>query len=407
MDVSKLKRLRAGTAGRLVVAAATTARWADGKVLISSARAKEIVSSSDARLLQVLHAFARPRLVAEVSGELQQLGEGFLFASVAALWDAGMLVAADEDEKSSIENASEERSEGAEETGEDEGDRHDAVAAASNLLAHEQAEKIARLIRQIACDLAGFGIDAHETESASESGVGLLTRLGDAERALSVVASELENRRAPHLASQLARLGVSPASKNLRLHLGSGATRLEGWINVDIPPADLTMHLGWALPFADASVEYIYLSHVLEHLSREEAAHLLSESQRVLAPGGVLRVVVPDMEKALRAYTEADEEFFAARKKLWPNTSRACHTPLQHILKIAGAGARPASFWGHKYGYDFETLKYVLARAGFDDVERSEYMQSTHAPLRVDTTGKTSGFKYRERFYSLFVEATK
>jgi len=57
-----------------------------------------------------------------------------------------------------------------------------------------------------------------------------------------------------------------------------------------------------ALPFPDSSVAAIYASHVLEHLYHEEAQRLVRESWRVLAAGGVLRVVVPDLEAIVREY---------------------------------------------------------------------------------------------------------
>ena len=178
-------------------------------------------------------------------------------------------------------------------------------------------------------------------------------------------------------------------------------------MNIDVPPADLSMHLGWALPFADGSVEFIYLSHVVEHLYADEALELLCDARRVLSPTGVVRVVVPDVEKCLRAYAAGDAEFFVTRRKLWPRTSRKCATTLKLILKNAGAGVKPDSFWGHKGGYDFETLTHLLAEAGFARVERSDYMKSAHAALQIDTAARTGGFKHRDEYFSLFVEAMK
>lgn len=54
------------------------------------------------------------------------------------------------------------------------------------------------------------------------------------------------------------------------------------------------------LPFADNSVQAIHTSHVLEHLSLEENGHFFKEAHRVLIKGGVLRVIVPDLEKKLK-----------------------------------------------------------------------------------------------------------
>ena len=59
------------------------------------------------------------------------------------------------------------------------------------------------------------------------------------------------------------------------------------------------------LPFADGRFDVVYHSHTLEHLEQREGERLLQECRRVLAPGGVLRVVVPDLEQIARAYLAA------------------------------------------------------------------------------------------------------
>lgn len=107
----------------------------------------------------------------------------------------------------------------------------------------------------------------------------------------------------------------------LKLNLGCGMTVVEGWINVDYSlGARLTQLpvLGWlakklglfnvqwdsriklhdlrkTLPWQDASVDVVYSSHTLEHMSREDGRSLLIECLRVLKPGGLLRIVVPDL----------------------------------------------------------------------------------------------------------------
>ena len=49
------------------------------------------------------------------------------------------------------------------------------------------------------------------------------------------------------------------------------------------------------LPFPDRSVDYVYTSHVLEHLAAADAPKLIEEVFRVLKPGGMVRLVVPDL----------------------------------------------------------------------------------------------------------------
>src|SRR5260370_11714954 len=73
---------------------------------------------------------------------------------------------------------------------------------------------------------------------------------------------------------------------------------------LEIPwsPSILIRDVRKPLPFSDGSVSVVYASHVLEHLYREEGQRLIAESFRVLAPGGILRIVVPDLRAIVEEY---------------------------------------------------------------------------------------------------------
>lgn len=95
------------------------------------------------------------------------------------------------------------------------------------------------------------------------------------------------------------------------LNLGCGTLFHPDWVNVDIAPAApgvLAADLAGELPFAAASFDAVYCSHVLEHLAPEVAAALLRRIHGVLRPGGTLRVVVPDLEAMARLYLGLLEE---------------------------------------------------------------------------------------------------
>lgn len=396
MDLTKLTRLQTDADLRLVVSPSAVVRWSDGKALISSTKRGAAIETTDALALRVLHAFSGPRAVRDVRDEFKALGESFPFSWVVALWEIDALaVAVEVAEVPHVEELKASAVEGLK-------GGADVAAEMSHARAQASAQASAQLIRDIACDMGGFGASLYQ----ETDGMKFLSRLGSVERTLSAVASELRERRASYLETQLTRLHISDATRGLKLQLGSGAARLEGWLNIDFPPADLGLHLGWGLPFAGESADYVYLSHVLEHLYKEEALALLTEARRVLSPSGVVRVVVPDIEKCLRAYAAGDDDFFETRKKFWTRT-RTFQTPLEHLLKNAGAGIKPGKFWGHKYAYDFRALELLLRQAGFARVARSEFMQSVHPALLVDDNGKTTGFKHGDAYYSLFVEATK
>jgi len=133
----------------------------------------------------------------------------------------------------------------------------------------------------------------------------------------------------------------------VRLNIGCGDAPTPGWINYDNSPAVwlarwplFTALLRWVglidagnvafidncrrlgIRYANAShriphdagtVDVVYSSHMIEHLDRREAASFLAECMRVLKPGGVLRLVAPDVRWSVLEYMEKGraDEFIA------------------------------------------------------------------------------------------------
>jgi SAM-dependent methyltransferase len=252
----------------------------------------------------------------------------------------------------------------------------------------------------IAADVAGLG----------RAGVARLPdvdhRLDAIRAALLAVRNDVRAARAVHLDEQLRRLGVAASGPGLRLHLGAGPRDLAGWINVDLAPASLAMDLRWGLPFAEGAADYVYACHVLEHFNHKlEVLGVVRDIRRVLREGGTLRVVVPDLEKYLKAYVAKDQAFFDGRSA-WRNAVNDGPL-LARFLHYAGAGSWPGALHLHKYGYDFETLEALLLEAGFSRVERSEFQASAHEVLRVDDASPVAAAAGSAGHYSLFVEATR
>lgn len=94
----------------------------------------------------------------------------------------------------------------------------------------------------------------------------------------------------------------------VRLHLGCGNKRLDGFVNVDLVPSlatDLVTNIRSLPMFADDSVEEIFLSAVYEHLYRGERREAIREWHRVLRPGGKLAIsFIPDFDVYVRAFVE-------------------------------------------------------------------------------------------------------
>ncbi len=91
------------------------------------------------------------------------------------------------------------------------------------------------------------------------------------------------------------------------LNVGCGQRYHPSWTNLDLIHSDssvLQHDLLTGLPFDDNHFDVVYHSHVLEHLSSEDGAAMIRECFRVLKPGGIMRVVVPDLEQIARLYLQ-------------------------------------------------------------------------------------------------------
>ena len=204
-------------------------------------------------------------------------------------------------------------------------------------------------------------------------------------------SSFLYRVRHAYASSQILRAGLGSAP--VKLHLGSGPMVLPGWINIDarsypgVAIVRLPSGLKW---FPDSSVSFVYCSHMVEHIDYPDQVHQLSiEIRRILKPGGALRLVVPGIERIIRAYVADDKEFFNEQKHQHPPN---CTTKMEHLMYALQQDGE------HKYGYDFETAQKFLQRAGFTQIKDSSYNKSEFPELRVD---------YRGKDLSLFVDAVK
>jgi SAM-dependent methyltransferase len=263
---------------------------------------------------------------------------------------------------------------------------------------------IASALYDLSADLQGLGEFARQAFKAP-SLHSQVRALGESVQALRQALHPL---RGPHLNQQAQQLGIGANSQNLRLHLGCGPVHIPGFVNIDIAPAPMAMNVLWGMPFEDGQAEIVYLSHLLEHLFYpRDVMALLKELFRVLKPGGMIRVVVPDMARCVQAYQAQDHAFFDARRahfSWWPENA----SMLENFLTYAGVGAEPGFlFESHKYGYDLATLAKALAGAGFQRVERSAYQQSAHPALRVEDQSPAANWQVGDDSLSLFVEAYK
>ena len=234
---------------------------------------------------------------------------------------------------------------------------------------------------------------------------------------------------------ELVRELYPPDPENRCLNFGAGNWYYPKWENIDLYAdefytdykVDLRLQKPSELP--DGCARLVFCSHLLEHLPDEACVSCLREFHRLLKPEGVCRISVPDMDKALEAYRDNNAVFFdegggrfigdsieAKLVNFFASYSKDDYrggpiVPSDLVRqKLQSLGKYEFVKWcvslipsdvpyrAHVNGYDFDKLRSFLEIAGFSQVVRSSYRNSSIPLLRE------KAFDNRP-IISLFVEA--
>lgn len=215
---------------------------------------------------------------------------------------------------------------------------------------------------------------------------------------------------------RLRRHGLTRALAPLLLR-GERRARFEA-----LPDNIRVENLAKGIPYADRTADLVYSSHFLEHLDRDIAPRFLGEVLRVLRPGGVTRIAVPDLETSVRSYlaslesATADPSQRAAHddrvgdlleqsvRKVSAGTS--LQAPLAQRIERAVLGDARRRGETHQWMYDRINLPQLLEQVGFVDVNVVSWNYSA-CPLwtAYELEIEADGSEYKPR--SLYVEGTK
>ena len=191
----------------------------------------------------------------------------------------------------------------------------------------------------------------------------------------------------------------------MKLNLGCGDVAPSGWVNVDyavgarlrkIPvigalsgrilncdwDKSVVLHdLRRRFPWRDGSVDYIYSSHSLEHLTREGGVHFMREAFRVLRDGGIVRVVVPDLALEVNKYVAGEQDardFFVSL-----HTVDASDRPVTKRIYSLLSGQ------GHRCMYDEASLTALMRESGFACAARAPFDSDIPSIAEVERAPQT------------------
>ncbi|MBA3704730.1 MAG: methyltransferase domain-containing protein [Bacteroidetes bacterium] len=163
------------------------------------------------------------------------------------------------------------------------------------------------------------------------------------------------------------------------LNLGCGATFHKDWTNIDFVSSGtgvIAHNLLVGIPFPDNSFEVIYHSHVLEHFPKAKAEDFIKECYRVLNPGGMIRIAVPDLEAIALNYINYLNESLAGTKGA---AEKYDWTMLELFDQVVRSGTG-----GEMIDYIKDTSKnndaFLLERNGYEVKRIMEIFRSAPQP---------------------------
>ena len=153
-----------------------------------------------------------------------------------------------------------------------------------------------------------------------------------------------------------------------KLQIGAYICLMPGWLNTDLYPqsvSSVTLDATKTFPFPDASFDYIFSEHQLEHIDYEGALVMFKECHRILRPGGKLRIAIPSLEPLLQLFGPTKTDL---QERYIPRMAGFSYPGVKdpgHCFAINAVYMN----WGHRFIYDKITLRTTLETIGFTNIQ--------------------------------------
>ena len=206
---------------------------------------------------------------------------------------------------------------------------------------------------------------------------------------------------------RMLRQREATASTQMKLNLGCGTQIVDGWLNVDyslgarlakVPVVNAVVktiglfEIEWnrqifihdltrRFPWPDNTADVVYTSHTLEHMSLTDGAAFLHECVRVLKPGGILRIVVPDLRPIAQRYLADEllaENFLDEMCVLYSKYPSRLKTWLAPFVQ-----------YPHKCMYDKAALARACWKAGIGVTDRLPFDSGIEDIYKIEIESRT------------------
>ena len=163
--------------------------------------------------------------------------------------------------------------------------------------------------------------------------------------------------------------GAWETAMTARLNWGCGPRPAPGWTNADrltMPGIDVSGDIRQGLPLPSDRFEYAASIHALQEIPYVQVVPVLRELRRVLKPAGVLRLALPDLDRAIDAYVRRDPSHFLV--------------PDDEVTSLGGKLSVQMTWYGaSRTLFTFDFIAELLGKAGFVDIARCAHQETWSA----------------------------